>query len=61
MDAVLKQLRKEGYPVKDEDVARLAPTLRAHINMEGRHSFVMPDFVARGELRPLRDPSTDDA
>jgi TnpA family transposase len=61
MDAVLKQLRKEGYPVRDEDVARLAPTIRAHINVMGRHSFVMPESVARGELRPLRDPAIDDA
>ena len=61
MDAVLKQLRAEGYPVRDEDVVRLAPTIRKHINMNGRYSFAIPESVARGELRPLRDPAADDA
>lgn len=56
MDAALQQLRKERYPVRDEDVARLSPTMRPHINMLGRHSFILPEAVARGELRPLRDP-----
>jgi TnpA family transposase len=61
MDAVLKQLRKEGYPVRDEDAARLAPTIHKHLNVMGRYSFDVPESVARGELRPLRDPSDDDA
>jgi TnpA family transposase len=56
MDAALRQLRSEGYPVRDEDVVRLSPTMRPHINMLGRHSFALPEAVARGELRPLRDP-----
>jgi len=30
--------------------------MRPHINMLGRHSFILPEAVARGELRPLRDP-----
>jgi TnpA family transposase len=54
MDAVLSQLRKEGYPVLDEDVARLSPFGHEHINLLGRYSFAVDDFVARGELRPLR-------
>jgi hypothetical protein len=28
------------------------------INMLGRYAFTLPDTVARGELRPLRDPRT---
>ncbi|HUS96633.1 MAG TPA: hypothetical protein VMX97_07840 [Hyphomicrobiaceae bacterium] len=27
-----------------------------HINMLGRYTFALPDQVARGKLRPLRDP-----
>jgi len=27
-----------------------------HINMLGRYSFAMHEAVARGQLRPLRDP-----
>lgn len=56
MDAVLTQLRKEGYPVLDEDVARLSPFAHPHINMLGRYSFEVHDSVARGELRTLRNP-----
>lgn len=63
-DAALDQLRAEGYDVRDEDVARLSPLACRHINMLGRYAFTIPDMVARGELRPLRDPSAvgiDDA
>ena len=55
MEAALNQLRQDGYPVRDDDVARLSPLLHEHINMLGRYSFAVPDSVARGELRPLRD------
>ena len=58
MDAALEQLRKEGYPIRVEDVARLSPTGNQHINMLGRYSFTLPEPVARGSLRPLRDPRT---
>jgi TnpA family transposase len=56
MNAVLAQLRREGYPVRDEDVARLSPLIYDHINVLGRYSFAIPEAVTRGELRPLRDP-----
>lgn len=55
-DAVLTQLRKEGYPVRPEDEARLSPFGREHMNLLGRYSFAVPESVARGELRPLRNP-----
>jgi hypothetical protein len=45
-------------------VARLSPLAHEHINMLGRCTFTLPDPVARGELRPLRNPgvlSEDDA
>jgi hypothetical protein len=54
MDAVLAQLRSEGYPVLPEDEARLSPFGHEYINMLGRYSFAVPETVARGELRPLR-------
>ena len=56
-DAALKQLRKEGFPVLDKDVARLSPLGHEHINMLGRYAFTLPARVARGELRPLRNPN----
>ncbi len=54
LDAILDQLRAEGYDVRPEDAARLSPFGHEHINMLGRYSFAVPDTVARGELRPLR-------
>ena len=37
-------------------MARLSPLGHGHVTMLGRYSFTLPDSVARGELRPLRDP-----
>ncbi len=58
MDAALNRLRGEGYDVRDEDVARLSPLGFDHINMLGRYAFILPDQIAGGELRPLRNPAT---
>ena len=60
MDAALNQLRAEGFDVRAEDVARLSPLGFDHINMLGRYAFILPDPIARGELRPLRDPTIVD-
>jgi len=61
IEAALNQLRMDGYAFKDADVARLSPLLHEHINMLGRYSFLVPDAVAKGELRPLRDPADTDS
>jgi Tn3 transposase DDE domain len=61
IEAALEQLQKEGFPIREEDVARLSPLLHQHINMLGRYSFAMPDIVARGGLRPLRQPDDPSA
>jgi TnpA family transposase len=60
MDAALNQIRSGGFDVRDEDIARLSPLGFDHINMLGRYAFTLPDMVARGELRPLRDPRIRD-
>ena len=39
------------------DVARLSPLLHEHVNMLGSYDFTLPERVAAGELRPLRDPA----
>ncbi len=57
MDAALAQLRDEGFDVRLEDVARLSPLGFEHINMLGRYASILPNIIARGELRPLRDPA----
>lgn len=51
MDAALTQLRAGGFDVREEDVARLSPFVRHHINMMGRYSFQIPEMP--GGLRPL--------
>jgi hypothetical protein len=56
MEAALQQLRDEGVEVRDEDSARLSPLVHRHINFQGRYSFALTESVARGELRPLRNP-----
>ena len=60
IDAALNRLRAEGHEVRDEDVARLSPLGYEHVNMPGRYAFTLPETVARGELRPLRDPASAD-
>lgn len=59
MTAAVERLKQHGYPVQDEDLARLSPLIYEHINMLGRYSFAVPEEVARGELRPLRNPDED--
>jgi hypothetical protein len=34
------------------------PHIHEHINMLGRYSFVVPELVVLGELRPLPTPRT---
>ena len=55
MAAALQELSRVGYAVYPEDVARLSPLIRRHLNFQGRHVFVLPEAVAQGQLRPLRD------
>jgi Tn3 transposase DDE domain len=61
MDAALTQLRAEGFEVNADDVARLSPLIHKHINFQGRYSFALAESVAQGGLRPLWDPSDQDA
>lgn len=60
MQAALDQLRAQGHSVLPEDEARQSPLGHEHINMLGRYSFAVPDAVARGKLRPLRNPADGD-
>jgi hypothetical protein len=56
MTRVLDALRADGVSVNDEDLAHLAPTLRAHINPYGKYSFDVDSGLARTAFRPLREP-----
>lgn len=48
----------DGYPVRDEDVARLSPFMPKHLNVNGHYTFRLPDLG--GARRALRDPNAPD-
>jgi TnpA family transposase len=55
LDAAITQLRHDGHPVETEDLARLSPYIRKHINVQGHYTFRSAETNNR---RPLRDPNT---
>ena len=57
LDAALDRLRADGYPLRDQDVARLSPYMRRHLNVHGHYSFQLPQLAGR---RTLRDPDSPD-
>ena len=59
MEAALKELSHVGCAVYPEDMARLSPLIRRHLNVHGRHAFVLPEAVAQGQLRALRSTQQD--
>ncbi|WP_159847538.1 Tn3 family transposase [Nocardia sp. CY41] len=58
LSRAVDQLREQGYPVREEDAARLSPFIRRHVRLDGHYSFHQPDL--RGSHRPLRDPDAPD-
>jgi TnpA family transposase len=56
MGRALDHLRASGYAVRDEDAARLSPLIHDHLNMLGSYRFSLPEPLAAGQFRPLRDP-----
>ena len=56
--SAVARLRAVGYPVRDEDVIRLSPYMRRHLNVHGHYSFQLPDLA--GARRALRDPDAGD-
>ena len=59
MQEVVRQLEQEGWAVDPADEARLSPIMWRHINFLGRYEFSLPDDVANGSLRPLRNPNSE--
>ncbi|WP_456341455.1 Tn3 family transposase [Tolypothrix bouteillei] len=57
MDAAVSKLRSIDQQVLPEDVVRLSPLGRKHINVLGRYYFSLSETLQHGELRPLRDPN----
>ena len=58
MDTAVEQLRQRGHGLEEQDLARLSPLARKHLNVMGRYSFALPNLA--GGLRPLRDPDQPD-
>lgn len=56
MERALDRLADEDEEIREEDVVRLSPLRSSHIHIGGRYHFGLPEAVARGEPRPLRDP-----
>lgn len=54
INAALDALRAQGRAVLDEDVARLSPFVRHHLNVHGKYSFLLPELP--GGRRALREP-----
>ena len=54
MQAALAQLRAEGYPVHEEDLAHLSPARFEHINPYGKYVFPIEQARHRQGLRSLR-------
>jgi TnpA family transposase len=54
MQAALDQLRGEGYPVHEEDLAHLSPARFEHINPYGKYVFPIEQARNRQGLRSLR-------
>jgi hypothetical protein len=55
----LCQLRAQGYPVREEDMARLSPFVSRHLGVHGTYTFILPD-LAPGAICELRDPDAPD-
>jgi TnpA family transposase len=54
MAEVVAQLKQEGYPVHESDLAHIWPTRYEHINVYGRYHFNIEEARRRKGLRPLR-------
>jgi TnpA family transposase len=59
MQEALRQLGDAGMATHAADIARLSPVSWRHINFLGRYEFLLPETVANGGLRPLRQPNSE--
>ncbi len=49
----IEHLDSASAPTVDSDQARLPPLQHEQVNLNGRYSFLLPDQLRAGELRPL--------
>ena len=58
MQEALARMSGQGLDIDPKDVARLSPVLWQHINFLRQYEIILPESVALGRLRPLRDPTS---
>ena len=56
MDRFITALREQGVTVADEDLLRLWPVGSRHLNLVGRYTFQLPDYLQHGAFRPFAQP-----
>ena len=56
---IVDTLDAERRTIDPALLARVSLQTHRHINFLGRYAFTLPEAVARGELRPLRDPNSE--
>ncbi len=59
MQEAIAQLRYQGMKTDPTDITRLSPIFWRHINFLGRYDITLPESVAKGNLRPLRNPTSE--
>lgn len=59
MAEAVAQLKREGYPINESDLAHIWPTRYEHINVYGRYHFNIEEAWGRKGLRPLRRLGVD--
>jgi TnpA family transposase len=55
MQEALSHLRSAGENPSNENITRLSPLMHGHINMLGHYTFILPEGIRKGELRPLNN------
>ena len=59
MQEAVRQITAQGVSSDSADIAHLSPLIWRHINFLGRYDFALPETVANGGLRPLRNPTSE--
>lgn len=59
IQAVLEQLKGEGYEINEDDIKHLSPARSEHINIYGKYYFNIEEGLRRKGLRELRKPDKE--
>lgn len=59
MQEAIAQMASQGQVVDPADIARLSPIRWQHINFLGKYDITLPESVAQGGFRPLRELTSE--